>query len=86
MLSPASSLPSPHRYPLPSGVNNAATAVAQRRGRQQCGLRPANPTEEGLASLHSVLFHKQPSCGARHCSAIRYIVPPACPFASSSRT
>ncbi|XP_048211317.1 uncharacterized protein KIAA0895-like homolog isoform X2 [Perognathus longimembris pacificus] len=29
-------------------------------GRLQYGLRPANPTEEGLASLHSVLFRKQP--------------------------
>lgn len=24
------------------------------------GLKPANPTEEGLASLHSVLLRKQP--------------------------
>ena len=29
-------------------------------GRKQFGLKPANPTEEGLASLHSVLLRKQP--------------------------
>lgn len=33
-----------------------ATAV----GRKQFGLKPANPTEEGLASIHSVLLRKQP--------------------------
>ena len=28
--------------------------------RRDLGLRPANPTEEGLASLHSVLLRKDP--------------------------
>ncbi|KAF4010778.1 hypothetical protein G4228_002600 [Cervus hanglu yarkandensis] len=42
------------------GVNNARQPWHSAEGRQQYGLRPANPTEEGLASLHSVLFRKQP--------------------------
>lgn len=42
------------------GVNNARQPWHSTEGRLQYGLRPANPTEEGLASLHSVLFRKQP--------------------------
>lgn len=42
------------------GVNNARQPWHSAEGRLQYGLRPANPTEEGLASLHSVLFRKQP--------------------------
>ncbi|KAM4833910.1 microtubule-associated tyrosine carboxypeptidase 1 isoform 3-T4 [Thomomys bottae] len=42
------------------GVNNARQPWRSAEGRLQYGLRPANPTEEGLASLHSVLFRKQP--------------------------
>lgn len=42
------------------GVNNARQPWHSSEGRLQYGLRPANPTEEGLASLHSVLFRKQP--------------------------
>lgn len=42
------------------GVNNARQPWHNAEGRLQYGLRPANPTEEGLASLHSVLFRKQP--------------------------
>ncbi|XP_027998888.1 microtubule-associated tyrosine carboxypeptidase 1 [Eptesicus fuscus] len=42
------------------GVNNARQPWHNSEGRLQYGLRPANPTEEGLASLHSVLFRKQP--------------------------
>lgn len=42
------------------GVNNAQQPWHSAEGRLQYGLRPANPTEEGLASLHSVLFRKQP--------------------------
>lgn len=29
--------------------------------RKELGMKPANPTEEGLASLHSVLLRKDPS-------------------------
>ncbi|XP_063169083.1 microtubule-associated tyrosine carboxypeptidase 1 isoform X2 [Candoia aspera] len=42
------------------GVNNAHQPWHSSEGRKQYCLRPANPTEEGLASLHSVLFRKQP--------------------------
>lgn len=42
------------------GVNNARQPWHSLESRKQFGLKPANPTEEGLASLHSVLFRKQP--------------------------
>ncbi|XP_061620776.1 microtubule-associated tyrosine carboxypeptidase isoform X4 [Phyllopteryx taeniolatus] len=42
------------------GVNNSFQPWATAEGRKQFGLKPANPTEEGLASLHSVLLRKQP--------------------------
>ncbi|KAM9318075.1 microtubule-associated tyrosine carboxypeptidase 1 [Pholidichthys leucotaenia] len=42
------------------GVNNSMQPWATTEGRKQFGLKPANPTEEGLASLHSVLLRKQP--------------------------
>ncbi|XP_049573760.1 microtubule-associated tyrosine carboxypeptidase [Syngnathus scovelli] len=42
------------------GVNNSLQPWATAEGRKQFGLKPANPTEEGLASLHSVLLRKQP--------------------------
>ncbi|XP_053297028.1 microtubule-associated tyrosine carboxypeptidase [Pleuronectes platessa] len=42
------------------GVNNQLQPWATSDGRKQFGLKPANPTEEGLASLHSVLLRKQP--------------------------
>ncbi|XP_066503373.1 microtubule-associated tyrosine carboxypeptidase [Hoplias malabaricus] len=42
------------------GVNNSMQPWATTVGRKQFGLKPANPTEEGLASLHSVLLRKQP--------------------------
>ncbi|XP_076590896.1 microtubule-associated tyrosine carboxypeptidase 1 [Chaetodon auriga] len=42
------------------GVNNNLQPWATSEGRKQFGLKPANPTEEGLASLHSVLLRKQP--------------------------
>lgn len=42
------------------GVNNARQPWHSLEGRKRYGLKPANPTEEGLASLHSVLFRKQP--------------------------
>nr|XP_057933272.1 microtubule-associated tyrosine carboxypeptidase isoform X2 [Doryrhamphus excisus] len=42
------------------GVNNNLQPWSTADGRKQFGLKPANPTEEGLASLHSVLLRKQP--------------------------
>ncbi|XP_062997603.1 microtubule-associated tyrosine carboxypeptidase 1-like isoform X2 [Elgaria multicarinata webbii] len=42
------------------GVNNTHQPWHSMEGRKRYGLKPANPTEEGLASLHSVLFRKQP--------------------------
>ncbi|XP_028665733.1 microtubule-associated tyrosine carboxypeptidase isoform X1 [Erpetoichthys calabaricus] len=42
------------------GVNNSQQPWHSKAGRKQFGLKPANPTEEGLASLHSVLFRKHP--------------------------
>lgn len=42
------------------GFNNSLQPWATSEGRKQLGLKPANPTEEGLASLHSVLLRKQP--------------------------
>lgn len=42
------------------GVNNNLQPWATSDSRKQFGLKPANPTEEGLASLHSVLLRKQP--------------------------
>ncbi|XP_062405341.1 microtubule-associated tyrosine carboxypeptidase [Sardina pilchardus] len=42
------------------GVNNNLQPWNSAVGRKKFGLKPANPTEEGLASLHSVLLRKQP--------------------------
>ncbi|XP_057693484.1 microtubule-associated tyrosine carboxypeptidase [Corythoichthys intestinalis] len=42
------------------GFNNSLQPWGTPEGRKQFGLKPANPTEEGLASLHSVLLRKQP--------------------------
>ncbi|XP_030059606.1 microtubule-associated tyrosine carboxypeptidase 1 [Microcaecilia unicolor] len=42
------------------GVNNSRQPWHNSDGRKHFGLKPANPTEEGLASLHSVLFRKHP--------------------------
>ncbi|XP_062868674.1 microtubule-associated tyrosine carboxypeptidase [Trichomycterus rosablanca] len=42
------------------GVNNSMQPWASAVGRKKFGLKPANPTEEGLASIHSVLLRKQP--------------------------
>lgn len=42
------------------GVNNNLQPWGTAEGRKKFGLKPANPTEEGLASLHSVLLRKQP--------------------------
>ncbi|XP_069824743.1 microtubule-associated tyrosine carboxypeptidase 1 [Dendropsophus ebraccatus] len=42
------------------GVNDAQQSWHGSESRKHFGLQPANPTEEGLASLHSVLFRKHP--------------------------
>eukprot|EP00062_Callorhinchus_milii_P019974 gi/632975127/ref/XP_007904052.1/ PREDICTED: uncharacterized protein KIAA0895-like homolog [Callorhinchus milii] len=42
------------------GANNQRQPWCGAVGRKRMGLKPANPTEEGLASLHSVLFRKFP--------------------------
>lgn len=51
--------PSPGTHYI-RGVNNTRQPWHSSEGRKQYSLKPANPTEEGLASLHSVLFRKQP--------------------------
>ncbi|CAN8184554.1 unnamed protein product [Coccothraustes coccothraustes] len=42
------------------GFNNNSQPWCNRSGRRKHGLKPINPTEEGLASIHSVLFRKDP--------------------------
>ncbi|KAK7895609.1 hypothetical protein WMY93_020934 [Mugilogobius chulae] len=42
------------------GVNNSLQPWSSSEHRKALGLKGANPTEEGLASLHSVLLRKQP--------------------------
>ncbi|XP_013997938.1 uncharacterized protein KIAA0895 isoform X1 [Salmo salar] len=43
------------------GINNAQQPWNSGVGRKKHNLRPLNPTEEGLASIHSVLFRKDPT-------------------------
>ncbi|XP_028819950.1 uncharacterized protein KIAA0895 [Denticeps clupeoides] len=42
------------------GINNSHQPWCNSGGRKKHNLRPLNPTEEGLASIHSVLFRKDP--------------------------
>ncbi|XP_030060022.1 putative tyrosine carboxypeptidase MATCAP2 isoform X2 [Microcaecilia unicolor] len=42
------------------GMNNNQQPWSKLTGRKKHGLKPINPTEEGLASIHSVLFRKDP--------------------------
>ncbi|KAF6086077.1 KIAA0895 [Phyllostomus discolor] len=42
------------------GVNNLQQPWNSWSGRRKLELKPNNPTEEGLASIHSVLFRKDP--------------------------
>nr|DBA24812.1 TPA: hypothetical protein GDO54_012417 [Pyxicephalus adspersus] len=42
------------------GMNNNQQPWNNSSGRKKYGLKPINPTEEGLASIHSVLFRKDP--------------------------
>ncbi|XP_034150789.1 uncharacterized protein KIAA0895 isoform X2 [Esox lucius] len=43
------------------GINNSQQPWNSGLGRRKHNLRPLNPTEEGLASIHSVLFRKDPT-------------------------
>ncbi|KAJ4923648.1 hypothetical protein JOQ06_014132 [Pogonophryne albipinna] len=43
------------------GLNNLQQPWSSASARRRFNLRPLNPTEEGLASLHSVLFRKDPT-------------------------
>ncbi|CAJ1084139.1 uncharacterized protein KIAA0895 [Xyrichtys novacula] len=43
------------------GVNNCHQPWNSSLGRKKHNLKPLNPTEEGLASIHSVLFRKDPT-------------------------
>ncbi|XP_077937051.1 putative tyrosine carboxypeptidase MATCAP2 isoform X2 [Gasterosteus aculeatus] len=43
------------------GINNCHQPWSSSVGRKKHNLKPANPTEEGLASIHSVLFRKDPT-------------------------
>ncbi|KAJ8335193.1 hypothetical protein SKAU_G00408320 [Synaphobranchus kaupii] len=43
------------------GINNSQQLWASASARRTLDLRPHNPTEEGLASLHSVLYRKDPT-------------------------
>ncbi|XP_053569024.1 putative tyrosine carboxypeptidase MATCAP2 [Bombina bombina] len=42
------------------GMNNNRQPWCDSIGRKKYGLKPMNPTEEGFASIHSVLFRKDP--------------------------
>lgn len=41
-------------------INNSQQPWSSGDGRKKLGLKPVNPTEEGLASIHSVLFRRDP--------------------------
>ncbi|KAK2921467.1 putative tyrosine carboxypeptidase MATCAP2 isoform X1 [Channa argus] len=43
------------------GINNCHQPWSSNVGRKTHNLKPPNPTEEGLASIHSVLFRKDPT-------------------------
>ncbi|CAK6970098.1 putative tyrosine carboxypeptidase MATCAP2 [Scomber scombrus] len=43
------------------GINNCHQPWSSSMGRKKHNLKPLNPTEEGLASIHSVLFRKDPT-------------------------
>ncbi|XP_024151622.1 uncharacterized protein KIAA0895 [Oryzias melastigma] len=42
-------------------LNNCQQPWSSSSGRKKLNLRPLNPTEEGLASIHSVLFRRDPT-------------------------
>ncbi|XP_060720821.1 putative tyrosine carboxypeptidase MATCAP2 [Tachysurus vachellii] len=41
-------------------INNSQQPWSRGEARKKLGLKPINPTEEGLASIHSVLFRRDP--------------------------
>lgn len=41
-------------------INNSQQPWSSLAGRKKLGLKPVNPTEEGLASIHSVLLRREP--------------------------
>lgn len=41
-------------------INNSQQPWSSGAERKKLGLKPVNPTEEGLASIHSVLFRRDP--------------------------
>ncbi|KAM6958960.1 putative tyrosine carboxypeptidase MATCAP2 [Aplochiton taeniatus] len=43
------------------GINNSQQPWSSSLGRRRHCLRPLNPTEEGLASIHSVLYRRDPT-------------------------
>ncbi|XP_068189496.1 putative tyrosine carboxypeptidase MATCAP2 isoform X2 [Antennarius striatus] len=43
------------------GINNCHQPWSSSAGRKKYNLKPLNPTEEGLASIHGVLFRKDPT-------------------------
>ncbi|KAJ0054749.1 hypothetical protein NL108_001217 [Boleophthalmus pectinirostris] len=43
------------------GLNNVHQPWSTNSGRRRHNLRPLNPTEEGLASIHSVLYRRDPT-------------------------
>ncbi|XP_023665501.2 putative tyrosine carboxypeptidase MATCAP2 [Paramormyrops kingsleyae] len=43
------------------GLNNSRQPWSSGAARRRHSLRPLNPTEEGLASIHSVLFRRDPT-------------------------
>lgn len=50
--------PGTHYY---RGLNNCHQPWCTSDGRRKYNLKPPNPTEEGLASIHSVLFRRDPT-------------------------
>lgn len=53
-------LPPPGTHYL-RGLNNCHQPWCNSDGRRKYNLKPPNPTEEGLASIHSVLFRRDPT-------------------------
>lgn len=67
------------------GINNLQQPWNSWTGRKKHELKPNNPTEEGLASIHSVLFRKDPFYGGLPSSTTLCIEPARCPSVNSSK-